>query len=720
VRRPASRPRRRRRYLGRNEVFRAQWDTMQNKNSRVLLADDDPTTRLLGESYLTAAGFEVRVATDGQAALEAFSDYGPDLVVLDVEMPQMNGFEACRAIRARFPDNQIPIVMLTGLEDTASMNEAFEAGATDFICKPVHWPTLPHRLRYVLRATDNLLALAASERDTVALLRALPDRILVVDREGMTRDGFGAASGRPQALEDVFPEHVARQAREYLAEALVTRESMAFEFEVEGEEKYFELRMIAHQASSVIAIVRDVTERKQADARIHQLAFFDTLTGLPNRQQMVRNLRRVLDAGKRTGRGVAVLYIDLDQFKRINDTLGHTIGDSLLKTVAKRLESGLRASDYVSRAEASSVDALRLARIGGDEFVALMPGVTDESQAIALAERVMSILRAPFTLDAHQLVVTPSVGIAVSPQHGRDIETLLMNADTAMYQAKSDGRNRYRIYSSTMNERSLERLQVEADLRRAIAGEKLALHYQPIIEISSGAVVGVEALLRWNHPERGWISPTSFVPVAEESGLIGSLGDWVIKTACRQVRTWSSGPLCGLHVAINVSGQQFVQPGFLSNLMRCVWENSIHADRLELEITESLLLRDAEENISLLQAIKDAGLRVAVDDFGTGYSSLSYLKRLPIDAIKIDRSFVSGLHERRDDAAICAAILAMAHELGLKVVAEGVELEEQYEFLKRHGCDFAQGFLLGRPMPAAEVEKLCISGQPVLPLERTT
>ena len=687
------------------------------RKPRVLLADDDPTARLLSESCLSSAGFVVQTVANGQEALLAFRQQRPDLVVLDVEMPVLDGFAACRAIRTEDHERPIPIVMLTGMDDTASLNQAFDAGANDFICKPVHWATLPHRLRYVLRSSENLLALADSERNTQALLRALPDRILVVDSDGLAHEGFRPVTARDgtqvvrqpiTTLGTLFPGDSARVAHEHLAKALASRVATAFDYDATQEKKSFEVRMVPHSRDSAIAIVRDITERKAADARIHQLAFYDPLTGLPNRQQMVRDLRRALESAERSGRSVAVLYIDLDQFKRINDTLGHTIGDSLLKYVAKRLVSSVRSSDYIARAATTGAGPVGLARLGGDEFVALMPNVKEESDVTALAERMMAVLRKPFMLDAHQLVVTPSVGIAIAPQHGRDIEALLMNADTAMYQAKAAGRNRYRLYSGTMNARSLERLEIESELRAAIASDGLALHYQPKVSLTSGLVVGVEALLRWHHAERGWIGPAQFIPIAEETGLIVSLGDWVIRTACQQLRQWNTGPLADLNVAINVSGQQFAQVGFLDVLLRHIWEHGIRPNRLELEITESMLLQDVEENISLLKAIKEAGLGISVDDFGTGYSSLSYLQRLPIDAIKIDRSFVQNLHSRRDDAAICAAILAMAQELGLKVVAEGVELAEQLDFLRQHRCDFAQGYLLGRPMPAEDLRRIVL------------
>jgi diguanylate cyclase (GGDEF)-like protein/PAS domain S-box-containing protein len=681
---------------------------------RVLVADDDAGARLVTESVLQSAGFEVATAGNGHEALAEFERQTPSLVMLDVEMPGLDGFGVCKAIRASEKGRDLPIIMVTGLDDTESVNRAFELGATDFISKPITWAMLPHRLRHVLSASQDVLALRRSEQRNRALLAAFPDMIFVVDDQGVVAEdlsgaGSGGATRRRltgQRLEDFLPADAARLAREHIHLALATRSVQTYEHSLPSDGRSFESRLVLHTEKSVLAIIRDISDRKRSEARIQHLAYYDQLTGLPNRQQFVRELRRAIRQGRRKSRCVAVLYIDLDQFKRINDTLGHTIGDALLKSVGQRLETCVRPADYVARADLKGDDGVRIARLGGDEFVALISDVGGTEEVGHVAERIREALAAPFAYDAHSFVVTPSIGIAVYPEHGRTIEELLMNADTAMYQAKAAGRNAYRFYSSTMNARSLERLELENELRVAITNGSLMLHYQPKVELPSGKIIGAEALLRWQHPERGWIPPSEFIPVAEETGLISALGEWVMEAACKQLKAWESEGLEHLHVAVNVSGQQFVQGAILDLALRKVWEAGIRPDRLELEITESLILQDVEDNIETLRALSDAGFGLAIDDFGTGYSSLSYLKKFPIDSLKIDRSFVRDLHSDRDDAAICAAILAMAHELGLKVVAEGIELEEQLDFLKRHGCDMAQGYLLGRPMPAADFARM--------------
>ena len=472
--------------------------------------------------------------------------------------------------------------------------------------------------------------------------------------------------------------------------------------------------------------VREVTESSttRTDLSLSPSWIFRAAFGLPLRDSWMSSIGSrtrasvpsprmtapVIRRTRRSDRHVAVLYIDLDQFKRINDTLGHSVGDALLKSVGARLESSVRASDFVARVLPEDGQAVHFARLGGDEFVALITGARSHEEIDGVAARILETLGAPFRYEEHQLVVTPSIGVAVYPEHGRAVEDLLMHADAAMYQAKAAGPNRRCFYSSTMTARSLERLELENDLRVALAGGTLQLYYQPKIAVASGRIHGVEALLRWHHPERGWIAPSQFIPLAEETGLIARLGEFVLECACRQVRAWELAGLGVPHVAVNVSSQQFAQGAICDVALRKVWEAGIRPEAIQLEITESLMLQDVDENIGILRRLREAGFSLAVDDFGTGYSSLSYLKKFPIDALKIDRSFVCDLHTDHDDAAICAAILAMAHELGLEVVAEGVENEEQLDFLRRHHCDVVQGYLTGVPLPAAEVEQAIRAG----------
>ena len=442
--------------------------------------------------------------------------------------------------------------------------------------------------------------------------------------------------------------------------ALAEQGMHVYEHELDGGKRHCETRLIAQDETCVLAIVRDITDRRDSEAKIHKLAYYDDLTGLPNRQQFVRNLRSAIVNAKRKDTSIAILFIDLDRFKRINDTLGHSVGDMLLNSVGQRLEHCVRASDHVARLDTQYLPDVQLARLGGDEFVVCISDIDAEEEASVVATRIAEALAAPFSFEGRQFVVTPSIGIALYPRDGDNVEDVLMSADTAMYTAKAAGRNKYRFYSHTMRTRSLERLDLEADLRTAIDNAAFCLHYQPKVDIATWAVVGVEALLRWPHPERGWVPPTEFIPLAEENGLILPLGEWVIHEACSQLKQWQNNGLDNISIAVNVSSEQFCHGDLLGTVLRIVWETAIRPQCLELEITESLLMSDVQETIATLQSFREAGFRLSVDDFGTGYSSLAYLKQFPLNSLKIDRSFVQGLHENKDDAAICAAILALA------------------------------------------------------------
>jgi diguanylate cyclase (GGDEF)-like protein len=680
----------------------------------VLIIDDDPAFTLLASETLQQAGFDARIACNSREAVASFESDKPDLVLLDVELPGSNGFDLCATLRLMSPGVDVPIVMVTGHDDTASIAQAYQVGATDFIHKPVLWPTLPHRIGFILRARDNMRALQLSEQKNRALLQALPDTIFIVGRDGQLVEhitGDDKGSGRSlvgKQLEQVLPSGVARAARQAIS-GMARAELSTCEFVIGRgkEQRSFEARLRPQPDGTLLIITRDTTERQKAKARIEYLAYYDILTGLANRQQFVRESGSAIRAAKESGQMMALLYLDLDRFKRINDNLGHSVGDALLKNVARRLEQSTRPTDVVAAAADTQQPArARVARLGGDEFVVLLTGLTDETQTAAVANRIRQSLGEPLDCGGHRLVVTPSIGIALYPQDGTDIEDLLVKADMAMYQAKDQGRNGIAFYGHSMAVRSLGRLELENDLRGAFQNGDFQIYYQPKIELSTGAIIGVEALLRWHHASRGWIAPDIFIPVAEETGLIAELGDWVIREACKQLNTWASEGLGYLSIAVNVSVQQFARADFVESVLRTLWQYSVKPEQLELEITESLLMRNVDDTTACMKRFRAAGVTLSIDDFGTGYSSLGYLRQFPVDALKIDRSFVKDLHTSDDDAAICAAIIAMARELKLKVIAEGVANAEQLEFLRKHRCDQAQGYLISRPIPVADLERL--------------
>ena len=692
--------------------------TKERDNPLILIADDDQTVQTLGETALQIAGYDVVGVADGPSALEAFDRLTPDLVLLDIEMPGMNGLQVCQEIQQRETEFETPVVMLTAFGDSESVDRAFEAGAQDFISKPIPWPILPYRVRQVLRTSQAFRAVQKTERRNLALLQAIPDMIFILDSKGEILEYLSGR--RPEnstvtddndggTISELLPPHVVKKARKHLSTALATMETQIFNYSLDNGKRFFETRLVPQKDNTLMAIVRETTQRRLSEAKVRHLAYHDNLTGLPNRQHFSKKLRRAIRHARANNSKMAALYLDLDRFKRINDTLGHAVGDALLKAVAKRLDRCVRDVDSVSEIGTDDDSTARLARLGGDEFVVLIENISDESEASGVANRIRKALTAPFKYQGHQFVITPSIGISMYPNDADKKETLLMNADMAMYQAKASGRNNYRFYSNTMNMQSLDRLDLESDLRSAIANQQFHLYYQPKVDIESYKIVGLEALLRWQHPDRGWMAPRQFIPIAEETGLIVPLGTWVVQETCRQLKEWQRKGLGQISVAVNVSSRQFCHGDLLSSVLRIVKENDIPAQSLELEITETLLMTNVEETTAALHAFKKAGIRISVDDFGTGYSSLSYLKQFPLDALKIDQSFVQDLHKNRDDAAICAAIIAMAKELGLSVIAEGVELEEQLEFLRQHGCDQIQGFIFSKPLPPKEAEAMMMA-----------
>ncbi len=572
----------------------------------ILVCDDDLTARILLKETLSADHLHVLEADNGERAIAVFEAERPAMILLDVSMPGMDGFEVCRRIRAHPDGAHLPIVMVTGSDDIDSINQAYAVGATDFIAKPIKWPILGQRVKYILRAS--------------------------------------------QAFKD-----------------LVTQQQ-----------------------------------------KLHQLAYYDPLTGLPNRHFLMQALSRFLAMARRNDYQAGMLFIDLDRFKRINDTMGHSYGDKLLRKIAQRLQTNLRDSDVfvrVSEQLESEAEALQLSSFGGDEFTIFLSRLRSPNEAMLVAERVLRSFTTPFQLEQFEVVITPSIGISIYPHDGEDAESLLKNADTAMHFAKQSGRCCYKFYQDSMNAKAVARLQLEQDLRNAIKNQEILPFYQPQINVKTGNIDSVEALVRWLPAKGGVIAPDEFIPIAEETGMINDIGTLVLEAGCRQARQWLDDGH-RVRVAINVSAHQFRQAAFPAVVAQALSQSGLPADLLELELTESVIMSDAEENIARLIELKQLGVTLAVDDFGTGYSSLSYLKRFPIDILKIDRSFVCDLNSSPDDLAIVEAILALATSLELGVIAEGIEHSQQIKPF--HGTDnlLLQGYLFSRPVAAEYLPSL--------------
>jgi diguanylate cyclase (GGDEF)-like protein len=686
----------------------------------VLIVDDDPVMRMLAQETLSAQGFAVREAADGEQALDLLATRPPELILLDVEMPGMSGFAVCRHVRARWDASALPVIMVTAMDDLDSINHAYEAGATDFIAKPINWPSLGHRTRYVLRSARAARNLRALEEKQAAIVRAMPDTIFVLRRDGTYLDykeGYGAPPGAtPGAfpggnIAAVLPAPVTALLRRTIALALDqgALHSAHYQLPLPDGIHYYEARIAPSGVDQVVAILRDITALKLNEEKVRRLAYFDPLTGMPNRLHFIERVDSDLRRARQENLRLALLFLDLDGFKHINDTFGHSAGDGLLQAVAARLKEQLRASDMVERLTPSA-PGLHFARLGGDEFTITLPDIKDSTSASLIAERALTVLALPFEIAGQAITVTASIGIAVFPEDGSDAAALLKHADTAMYHAKDQGRNNWQLYHKTLTNKAMTRLSLENDLRRGLARHEFHLVYQPQVLAQGGAIIGMEALLRWQHPLRGPVSPAQFIPLAEESGLIVPLGQWVIRTACQQVRAWQREGLPTPRVAVNVAARQLRAPDFVGEVIAIIAETGINANLLELELTESVLMDPDEWRIAELHRLRALGVRFSLDDFGTGYSSMTYVKRFPIAMLKIDMSFVRGLPHNGNDAGITTAILAMARSLDLDVIAEGVETSAQHAFLLQARCPKLQGYLFSHPVPPAAMAGLLRQG----------
>ncbi|MGI9234558.1 MAG: GGDEF/EAL domain-containing response regulator [Woeseiaceae bacterium] len=684
-----------------------------NNRELAIVADDDPAIRKLIKTALIRDGFDVIDVENGALACVVFAKNEPAIVLLDIEMPVQDGLSACAQIRRLPGGESIPIVIVAGRDDIEAVDDAYQAGATDYISKPINWPIFSHRIQYMLRASRDFRAMRRIEAKNEALLNAIPDAFVVLEIDDAVSDFIAGKFERPivqpgvdiTCLTDFLPKRVVKMWHEARRIVELENRPVRIEFAMDNSEKkssYYEARFVSYLEHRILVMVSEITDRKLAEKRIRRLAFFDSLTDLPNRQSFRLQLGGMIGEANERNRKIAVLYLDLDNFKRINDTLGHTVGDGVINAVAERLAGSVRAEDMAS---GDVEQPIGIARLGGDEFACAIGGFDDDDVLSAIANRIGDQLRKPVSYRGHEFVVTSSIGISVYPDDADNVEDLLKNADVAMYQAKDAGRDSVRFYSGTLAIRSLHGLALENDLRRAIEEDALELHYQPKIDLKSGRLVGAEALARWRNDDGEYIPPAVFIPMAEKSGQIVPLGDWVLKTACKQARDWQQKTGIFTSIAVNISSQQFYQSNLQDTIMKALFEAGAKPSLLQLELTESILMRDVEKTIATLEYLKSTGITLAMDDFGTGYSSLSYLRRFPIDALKIDRSFVVDIEQSDHGAAICAAILAMAHQLGLTVTAEGVENSNQVDFLRAHGCDEIQGFLISKAIPASEFEE---------------
>lgn len=694
---------------------------------RVLLVDDDEVNLLLTSIALRERGFAITEATSGEAALAALGHGLPDVVVLDALMPGLDGFETCRALRVLPGCESLPVLMLTGLDDDASITRAYEAGATDFFVKSTQWSLLAGRLRYLLRAAR---VRAELERSKSRLARAQDLARMgsfdwkrgtggpVFSIEGLRVFGLSPAdalgfrtllrmlpsddrSGLVGVLHEVI-RHSTVLATDIPATLRDGRQRIVH---VEAEPEFNEQGNLIGYSG----IVQDVTDRRLAEDKIRHLANFDTLTGLPNRRQLIWRAERALEHGRRLNHQVALLLIDLDRFKIINDTLGHGAGDELLMEVARRLRSCVRHSDQVMESTIESMGSRShrtleaVGRLGGDEFVALLPEVVDEHDAERVAQRILELMREPIFVGGQECFVTASVGIALFPRDGVSVADLMRNSDVAMYSAKGAGRNSASLYRPALAGQGREKLELESALHKAIERDELVLYYQPKIDVRGAKMVGAEALMRWRR-NGVLVPPGDFIPLAEETGLIVPLSEWAIREAARQARIWQDNFGFADSIAVNLPSRLFERTDLVEYIHNAVTTYGVPHHAIELEITETGLMKDLQNVIPSLHRLNEIGVEISIDDFGTGYSSLAYLTALPISELKIDRSFIRDLGMTPQSSAVVTAIIALARSLGLRVVAEGVENLRQMEVLHRLGCGVMQGFLFSKPQPPEDIE----------------
>jgi diguanylate cyclase (GGDEF)-like protein len=686
------------------------------KNPLALVVDDDTSLRISMGAALMKVGFDVIEAENGRRALPLFRSQNPDLVLLDVLMPEMNGFETCAAIRKLTEGAYTQILMVTGLDDTDSIKRAFEVGADGFIAKPVNLMMLGQRGRYMLRAGRAFKELYMSRSrlaETQKLARLGNWQVDLTTSEFRCSYEAGRLLGLNgdggQVSYEEFLAQVVDQERDMVREgidkAVKEKRSINLDYRVllsDGTQKHIlnqgEVLLNENgEPEMMLGVIQDVTRLKQAEEEIRLLAFYDGLTGLANRILFRDRLEQAIAAATRNNQIFALLYLDLDHFKRVNDTLGHHIGDLLLKNVAETLRQNLRRSDTVARLS-MDYDSM-IARLGGDEFTILLSDIKDTESAAVVARHLLQAIPAVYDCDGYDVSVTTSIGISVFPQDGTTAEMLLKNADSAMYQAKDSGRNNYQFYEESLNLAAMERFSIEKDIRRALYKEEFILYYQPQIDLATRKIVGAEALIRWFHPEKGMIPPDGFIPIAEDSDLIIGINRWVLQAACKQMSEWKEAGLPSVKVGVNLSGYKFVNQNIVQSIKDALETVRFEGNDLEVEITENVLMQDTDDTVSILNQIKALGVTMTLDDFGTGYSSLGYLTSFPFDAIKIDRSFVTECPKKPDNLVIVRTIIAMGHSLEKRVVAEGIETEEELELIKGYGCDEAQGYYFSPPVP---------------------
>ncbi|MFO0700802.1 MAG: EAL domain-containing protein [Nitrospira sp.] len=689
-----------------------------------LIIDDDATFRVLSRMSLEQGELRVEEATSGHAALDFAASTMPDIILLDLQMPDMDGFTTCRRLRQLPYGEFVPILIMTGLDDVDSIAQAYEMGATDFIIKPCHGLILSQRVRYMLRASQTLTALRDSESRLAQAQRIAQlggwEWDIGQDRLEFSDAACQIVGMPPFSL--MNQPHTAYLAcvhegdRELVAKALRVAAEDHTAFELNHRIAHCTgVQRIVHlhaeplmnedgSAQRMLGTIQDVTDEQATEARIHFLANYDNQTHLPNRSLFLHRVSQTILPGTESSTIGALVVLGLDRYHRIGDLHGSGSSDHIMRAVAERLQQSFSGDTTIG--QHAGIDAPLLARLSDDQFAVFLTNLSEPEDAASVAQGFLQALSRPFSIGTTSLTLTANIGIAIPGSDGTDPEQLLRNAGTALQAAQRKGSNGYQYFSESMNTSIAARVRLEQDLRTAIASNQFLLHYQPKVDILSEQVVGFEALIRWQHPTRGLIAPTEFIPVAEEESLIIPMSEWVIRSVAQQQRIWHKNGLAPTLVSINVSGLQFRQRNIAHQIKGLVFAEGGRPQDIELELTESVLMTDASSTATILQELKESGFRLAIDDFGTGYSSLAYLQRFPIDTLKIDQAFIKDLKLGKGDSPIMRAIIGIGRALKLQIVAEGVETRDQLAFLRLQGCDTYQGYLFSKPVPAHELQHL--------------
>ncbi|MCF9017024.1 EAL domain-containing protein [Pseudomonas syringae] len=703
---------------------------MSETNATILIVDDDVHVRDLLEVLLQNQHYRTQTAESGERALEMVEKQAPDLILLDIMMPGMDGYEVASRLKSGKTTSNIPIIMLSALDERSARISGLEAGAEEYLNKPVDSAELWLRVRNLLRLKSfgdymkdhNLILEDQLQQRTIDLERfrsvmdASDDAIFLINRNTMSLIEFNRRAcqllgytadelqrktpaelgdSSMEQLEVVYDQIIAGNGPSEPLETMIRDKS--------GRDVSVEIHRQAYQAGNdwiIVGIVHDITRRKESDQRLLKMAHYDSLTGLPNRDLFYTSLQMGLTQAAVSRWKLAVMTVNLDGFKNINETWGHVLGDQTLLEVSKRLARCLNASDT-------------LGRVDGDEFALILMIREGQADTHQILERIRTTLRTPFQIEDQRVVMTASIGVALFPEDGEDARELVRHAYTAMNNAKKKGVDGYRFYTAQMNTEVSERLDLENALREAVQKRAFEIAYQPKVSLEDGSICGLEALLRWPRPDQPRISPAVFVPVLESLALIGEVGSWMIDSVCAQIALWQRSGLGSFQVAVNVSGQQIEGSGLIADIGKALERHKVDPKWLEVELTESSLMENTSHTITTLQTLKNMGVRISIDDFGTGYSSLAYLRRFPIDKLKIDIAFIREVTSNPQDAAIARAIIELAHSLDLKVIAEGVETPEQRAFLTENHCDQIQGYLVSKPLPLDELELYLRSSQGV-------